>query len=114
MPPPTVEGDNVMTGAEDLLVVPACPSSVGVTTVLTGRTPDGERVGIAFTTAENLVYVMGRDQAWIYLSERALRAMLAPLRIRRIEVDPLFIGPEIFSESLDSQLTLVGLAAVPD
>lgn len=103
-----------MTGADDLLAVPAFLTSADVMAVLTGRTPAGQRVGIAFTSPENLAYVMGRDQSWIYLSERALRTMLAPLQIQRIQVDPLFIGPEIFSEPLDSQLTLVGLAAVPD
>src|SRR5690606_27484227 len=112
--PPTVEGDDTMTGADDLLAVPAFLTSADVMAVLTGRTPAGQRVGIAFTSPENLAYVMGRDQSWIYLSERALRTMLAPLQIQRIQVDPLFTAPEIFSEPLDSQLTLVGLAAVPD
>jgi hypothetical protein len=32
--------------------------------------------------------VLGEDQPWIRLTDRAMKAMLAPLGIRRIQVDP--------------------------
>ncbi len=53
-----------------------------------GRLPTRERVGIAFTTQSRLAEVMGADQAWIHLDERAMKAMLGPLGVTRICVDP--------------------------
>jgi hypothetical protein len=53
-----------------------------------GRLPTGERVGIAFTTEERLTETMGPGQEWIHLHERALRAMLRPLGVTRIQMDP--------------------------
>jgi hypothetical protein len=60
-----------------------------------GRMPDGMRVGIAFTTEARLVEVMGVDQPWIHLDERAMRAMLAPLSVSRIQVDPGVVTPNL-------------------
>ena len=58
-----------------------------------GRLPTGERVGIAFTTEERLTGTMGPDQERIHLHERALRAMLRPLGVTRIQVDPRVLAP---------------------
>ena len=58
-----------------------------------GRLPTGERVGIAFTTDERLTATMGPDQERIHLHERALRAMLRPLGVTRIQVDPGVLAP---------------------
>ncbi|MFG3553493.1 SAV_915 family protein [Micromonospora sp. NPDC047557] len=66
-----------------------------VGTVRTGRTPQGERVGIAFTRADLLVTAMGADQPWEELCESALRGMLRPLGIDRIQVDPLLVAPPL-------------------
>ncbi|MET8350743.1 SAV_915 family protein [Micromonospora sp. NPDC005206] len=66
-----------------------------VRTVRTGRSPQGQRVGIAFTRSELLVTAMGADQAWEELCESALRGMLRPLGIDRIQVDPLLVAPPL-------------------
>ncbi|MGW3896186.1 SAV_915 family protein [Micromonospora profundi] len=66
-----------------------------VRTVRTGRSPQGQRVGIAFTRVELLVAAMGPDQQWEELCESALRGMLRPLGIDRIQVDPLLVAPPL-------------------
>ncbi|MFY1619075.1 SAV_915 family protein [Micromonospora sp. WMMD736] len=66
-----------------------------VGTVRTGRTPQGERVGIAFSRPDLLVTAMGADQPWEELCESALRGMLRPLGIDRIQVDPLLVAPPL-------------------
>ena len=84
-----------MESALPLLVVPVHRSQSGAVVVMTGRTPTGQRVGIGFTDVTHLINAMGRSQAWIHLSETALRGMLAPLGFRRIQVDALMVGPEV-------------------
>lgn len=64
-------------------------------TVRTGRSPQGARLGIAFTRPELLVAAMGPDQPWEELCESALRAMLRPLGIDVIQVDPLLVAPPL-------------------
>lgn len=66
-----------------------------VRTVRTGRTPQGQRVGIAFTRPELLATAMGADQQWEELCESALRGMLRPLGIDVIQVDPLLVAPPL-------------------
>ncbi|SCE74474.1 hypothetical protein GA0070612_0696 [Micromonospora chokoriensis] len=66
-----------------------------VRTVRTGRSPQGQRVGIAFTRPELLVTAMGADQQWEELCESALRGMLCPLGIDVIQVDPLLVAPPL-------------------
>ncbi|MEV7329409.1 SAV_915 family protein [Micromonospora sp. NPDC093244] len=66
-----------------------------VRTVRTGRSPQGQRVGIAFTRADLLVAAMGADQLWEELCESALRGMLRPLGIDMIQVDPLLVAPPL-------------------
>jgi hypothetical protein len=69
------------------MVVPV-RTKAGAASLRCGRLPNGERVGIAFTTADRLTEVMGADQPFIHLHERALKAMLAPLGVTRVQVDP--------------------------
>jgi hypothetical protein len=83
-----------------LLVVPVRTGS-GMVSLRCGRLPTGERVGIAFTTETGLIKVMGRDQAWIRLSDGAMKTMLGPLGIRRIQVDPE-LASATFSMSLSA------------
>ncbi|WP_347815074.1 SAV_915 family protein [Micromonospora sp. DH14] len=64
-------------------------------TVRTGRSPQGQRVGIAFTRPELLVAAMGTDQHWQELCESALRGMLRPLGIDVIQVDALLVAPPL-------------------
>ena len=73
--------------ATGLMVVPVRTGS-GMVCLRCGRLPTGERVGIAFTTEARLAGVMGADQPWIHLNDRAMKAMLAPLGMTRIQVDP--------------------------
>ena len=86
---PTVDRMDV-TG---LLVVPVAGSEM--LALRSGRLPTGERVGIAFTTESRLIQVMGAGQRWIHLSEAAAKAMLAPLGIARVQVDPGLIAPGV-------------------
>jgi hypothetical protein len=83
-----------------LMVVPVRKGS-GTVCLRCGRLSTGERVGIAFTTETGLIKVMGRDQAWMRLSDRAMKTMLAPLGIRRIQVDPELVSAA-FSMSLSA------------
>ncbi|MFI5927067.1 SAV_915 family protein [Micromonospora sp. NPDC051543] len=83
-----------------------------VGTVRTGRTPQGERVGIAFTRPDLLVTAMGADQPWEVLCESALRGMLRPLGIDRIQVDPLLVAPPL-EESVGPLAAPVGNRATP-
>jgi hypothetical protein len=76
------------------MVVPVRTGS-GMASLRCGRLPDGRRVGIAFTTEARLIEVMGADQPWIHLHERAVRAMLAPLGVTRIQVDPGVVTPNL-------------------
>ena len=61
----------------------------------TGRLPDGRRVGIAFTTLVQLRAATGPRQEWMRLTESALREMLAPLGVTRIQLDPVLVGPDV-------------------
>jgi hypothetical protein len=74
------------------MVVPVRAGS-GTVSLRCGRLPGGRRTGIAFTSEARLVEVMGADQSWIRLDERAMRAMLAPLGVTRIQVDPGAVTP---------------------
>ena len=76
------------------MVVPVKTGS-GTACLRCGRLPDGERVGIAFTTQARLARVMGADQPWAYLSGPAMRDMLAPLGVTRIQVDPGLIAASL-------------------
>ena len=73
--------------ATKLMVVPVRTGS-GMVCLRCGRLPTGEQVGIAFTTEARLAGVMGADQPWIHLNDQAMKAMLAPLSVTRIQVDP--------------------------
>ncbi|MFC0507775.1 SAV_915 family protein [Micromonospora costi] len=66
--------------------------------VRTGRLPQGQRVGLAFSGPEKLAAAMGDDQPWIQLCEAALRGMLRPLGVERIQVDPLLVAPPVRPE----------------
>jgi len=69
------------------MIVPVRTGS-GMVCLRCGRLPSGERAGIAFTTEARLAEVMGEGQEWIHLNDRAMKAMLAPLGVHRIQVDP--------------------------
>ena len=80
--------------------------------VQTGRLPRGQRVGIAFTGPDRLAAAMGHRQRWITLSESALRAMLTPLGVRGIQVDPILVGPSL-GESAARLAATIPAATIP-
>ena len=71
-----------------MYLVPVRDSKAGTLALQTGRLISGERVGLAFTSEASLLMTLGASQRWIWLAPRALRAMLAPLGVIRIRVDP--------------------------
>jgi hypothetical protein len=77
----------VDVSATRLMVVPVHTGS-GMVSLRCGRLPSGERVGIAFTAEASLARAMGTGQPWIQMSAEAMRDMLAPLGVTRIQVDP--------------------------
>jgi hypothetical protein len=80
--------------SEDLLRVPVRTTAGGTLSVRTGRLEGGDRVGLAFTSAERLVRAFGAGQPSIRLHVSALRAMLRPLGVTRIQVDPTAVVNE--------------------
>jgi hypothetical protein len=89
----------------ETLVVPIHRSSIGTVTPMTAHLPDGNRVGIAFTSLKALEAVQpGHD--WIRLAASALREMLAPLGIATIQVDPQLIVADLRSSAPDRQVAV--------
>ncbi|MEE4545270.1 SAV_915 family protein [Streptomyces sp. V4-01] len=57
------------------------------------RTSLGGRTAVGFTSPERLTATLGAGQAWISLSEPALRALAEPLGVGALTVDPAFSAP---------------------
>jgi hypothetical protein len=83
-------------------VVPVRESKAGTLSLQTGRLISGERIGLAFTSEASLLMTLGPSQQWIQLAPGALRAMLAPLGVTSLRVDPRPIA-ELGTESLSSE-----------
>jgi hypothetical protein len=79
---------------DHLLSVPVRSTTAGTLSVRTGRLEGGDRVGIAFTSDELLVRAYGRRQRSVRLHVSALRALLRPLGVTRIQVDPTAVVSE--------------------
>lgn len=73
---------------ERMLLVPVQASKTGALAVRIGRLPSGERVGLAFTSESAVTQMLGPSQQWIHLAARTLAALLAPLGVEQITVDP--------------------------
>jgi hypothetical protein len=71
-----------------MYLVPVRESKAGTVALQTGQLISGERVGLAFTSEASLVLTLGPSQQWIWLAPSALQAMLAPLGVARVRVDP--------------------------
>lgn len=84
-----------MEDAEEPLFVPVRRSTAGTVTPLTARLPQGPRVGIAFTSLAALQAAARPAQDWIRLAETALRGLLVPLGVARIQVDPVLIVADL-------------------
>ena len=57
------------------------------------RTPLGARTAVAFTDERQLTSALGEQQAWVRLCEPAIRALVAPLGVVTLTVDPLLAVP---------------------
>jgi hypothetical protein len=57
------------------------------------RTPLGDRTAVGFTSLRRLTATLGPDQTWIRLADPALRALVAPLGVTTVTVDPQFTAP---------------------
>ncbi|MEU8505003.1 SAV_915 family protein [Streptomyces brevispora] len=88
------------TGA---LFVPVRPGPVGCCARLF-RTPLGVRTAVAFTDERQLTLTLGRRQTWIRLSEPAVRALVAPLGIVVLTVDPLLAAPGVGPEAVRGRI----------
>ena len=82
----------------ETLVVPVRRSPSGTLSPMTARRQDGTSVGLAFTSLARLEEVQpGRD--WIRLSESALHALLTPIDITSIQVDPQLVVADLLSSA---------------
>ncbi|MEV7569041.1 SAV_915 family protein [Streptomyces tanashiensis] len=57
------------------------------------RTPPGDRTAVGFTSEARLAATLGPGHACVRLSEPALRALVAPLGVTVLTVDPQFAAP---------------------
>ncbi|MEU9560588.1 SAV_915 family protein [Streptomyces sp. NPDC048161] len=74
------------------LFVPVRPGPAGCCARLF-RTPLGVRTAVAFTVERQLIRTLGQRQAWVRLAEPAVRALVAPLGVVDLVVDPLLAVP---------------------
>ncbi|GAB2700049.1 SAV_915 family protein [Kitasatospora kifunensis] len=74
------------------LLVPVRSGPLGHTPRLF-RTPLGDRTAVAFSSPERLTAVLGATQDWITLAEPALRALIEPLGVATLTVDPQLAAP---------------------
>ncbi|MCQ4042588.1 SAV_915 family protein [Streptantibioticus rubrisoli] len=81
--------DRLPTG---LLYVPVRSGPAGCATRLF-RTPLGGRTAVGFSTQRRLSDTLGAEQAWIRLSEPALRALTEPLGATTLTMDPQLAAP---------------------
>ena len=82
------------------LVVPVRHSPFGTLTPMTARQRNGTRVGIAYSSITALEAVQP-NREWMRLSEAALHALLSPLGIRTVQVDPQLIVADLCSTAPD-------------
>jgi hypothetical protein len=83
-------------------LVPVRESRAGTVSLQTGRLISGERVGLAFSSEASLLMTLGPSQQWIQLAPGALRAMLAPLGVTCVRVDPRPVA-ELGAETVSSE-----------
>ncbi|MFF2898844.1 SAV_915 family protein [Streptomyces sp. NPDC057966] len=89
---PDEDPDPLRPSRTGALLVPVRPGPGGYCARLF-RTPLGVRTAVAFTHERQLALTLGQRQPWIRLSEPAVRALVAPLGIVGLVVDPLLAVP---------------------
>ncbi|WP_367126204.1 SAV_915 family protein [Streptomyces phytohabitans] len=57
------------------------------------RTATGARTAVAFTSVVRLTSALGADQAWVRLAGPALRALIRPLGVAAVTLDPQLTAP---------------------
>ncbi|HEY4465171.1 MAG TPA: SAV_915 family protein [Streptosporangiaceae bacterium] len=72
-----------------MLYVPVHTCAGGTVSIRTGRLPSGQAVGLGFTSPARLAMVFGEWHPWIQLHLGALHAMLEPLGVTLVRIDPL-------------------------
>jgi hypothetical protein len=72
-----------------MLYVPVHTCAGSTVSIRTGRLPSGQAVGLGFTSPARLAMVFGEWHPWIQLHLGALHAMLEPLGITLVRIDPL-------------------------
>ena len=75
------------------LFVPVVKGANGGCVTRMFRTPLGTRTAVGFTSAQRLAATLGPTHAWVRLSRQALRALIEPLGITRVAVDPRLATP---------------------
>lgn len=85
----------VMDEAQQPLYVPVRQADDGTLHPQIARLPEGPRTGVAFTSAAALAQACRPGQPWTRLSEAMLRALLSPVGITRIQVDPVLIAADL-------------------
>jgi hypothetical protein len=96
----------------ETFLVPVRTSKAGALALRTGRLLTGERVGLAFTSEASLLLAMGPSQQRARLGYQAMQAMLAPLGIKNVRIDPHPI-PELAAGS-SGRVGAEGVYAEPD
>ncbi|GAA2785580.1 SAV_915 family protein [Kitasatospora sp. CM 4170] len=74
-----------------------------VPVTVTGRTTalrlfrlrDGRRCAVGFASAEALTALLGPQQASVRLAEPALRALVTPLGVDTVVLDPRLVAPPV-------------------
>ncbi|MGW6539155.1 SAV_915 family protein [Streptomyces sp. NPDC055051] len=80
------------------------------------RTPFGDRTAVGFSGPARLREVLGAAQPWIVLAEPALRALVEPLGVRDLRIDPARLpGPVVPAPASDPAVPSTGPSpAVPE
>ena len=86
---PYPEAPRAAATGRQMLYVPVHTCAGGTVSIQTGRLPSGQAVGLGFTSPARLAMVFGEWHPWITLHLGALRAMLEPLGITLVRIDPL-------------------------
>ena len=69
-------------------LVPVSATPSGTLALRTGRLASGERIGLAFTCEQSLRDALGPWQQWTRLGEHARHALLAPIGVAGVRIDP--------------------------
>ncbi|MEU9133024.1 SAV_915 family protein [Kitasatospora sp. NPDC048540] len=75
--------------------VPVRDGRAAVTVLRLFRQRDGSRCAVGFSSAAALSALLGPAQRSVTLTEPALRALIAPLGVRALVLDPQLVAPPV-------------------